>query len=452
MTAVRPDPREPSGRDEPARRFETRLRSLEMPRFERCPRGTRPSLAALAILVAMPRVSIAQKPAEVGVMGLDIPIADAPRVAPIDAVNGFAALKPGAYRMAPAEGGDAIDAQIYQDGFKKFLAFVIDELDAEAVVAYELRPAEPEPGDGVTIEEDRARLKIEVDGEPFAVYRPDEATKPYLYPVQGPTGAPITRGYPMEDLEGEDRDHPHQRSFWFTHGDVNGVDFWGSDPLNSPRPNHGRIVETERITVVDGPVVGVLRTANEWRDADGAVVCTDERVLRFYDTETARVIDVEVDVIASHGPVTFGDTKEGSFGLRLTSSMNVDRGEGGRILNSEGQINAEAWGQPAAWVDYTGPVKGETLGVAIFDHPRSLRHPTTWHVRNYGLFAANPFGYTDFGMDRSGELKLEEGESFPLRYRVVLHQGETDAADISNAYRAFANPPRLILSGPSGSK
>ena len=54
------------------------------------------------------------------------------------------------------------------------------------------------------------------------------------------------------------------------------------------------------------------------------------------------------------------------------------------------------WGKRADWVDYYGNVAGEIVGIAIFDHPKNLRHPTYWHARSYGLLAANPFGLREF--------------------------------------------------------
>ena len=195
----------------------------------------------------------------------------------------------------------------------------------------------------------------------------------------------------MKKVEGEDKDHPHQRSLWFTHGKVNGVDFW------SEMKGHGSIKETAKKTVAGGAAVGLIRTTDDWIGPDGRKVCEDERVVRFYDTAKARVFDFDITLKATDGPVTFGDTKEGMFGVRVASSMDVNKKEGGKITNAEGLTDDKAWGKPSPWVDYTGPVEGETLGIAILNHPESFRHPTTWHVRTYGLFAANPFGWHDFG-------------------------------------------------------
>src|SRR5690606_24989744 len=129
---------------------------------------------------------------------------------------------------------------------------------------------------------------------------------------------------------------------------------------------------------------------------------------------------------ASEGPLVFGDTKEGSFGVRVPTAMDVDRKQGGKITTSEGADDGAAWGKQASWVDYCGPVDGEVVGIAILNHPESFRYPTHWHVRTYGLFAANPFGIHDFtgAAAGAGNLELAAGESITLRYRVIFHKGD----------------------------
>jgi hypothetical protein len=84
-------------------------------------------------------------------------------------------------------------------------------------------------------------------------------------------------------------------------------------------------------------------------------------------------------------------------------------------------------------------VNGETLGVAIFDHPTNPKHPTYWHSRDYGLFAANIFGEHDFYADKSrdGGMDLEPGQTWRFRYRVVIHPGDTAAANIGSLYQAW---------------
>lgn len=269
----------------------------------------------------------------------------------------------------------------------------------------------------------------------------DPGSKPYLYPLLGPNGKSITRDFPMKvKVEGEDQDHPHHRSLWFTHGEVGGVDFWAEGA------KQGKIRKTRVEKVESGPVFGRIVTSNDWVKADGVKVLEDRRELCFYPLERGEVlIDVTVTLKATTGDVDFGDTKEGSFGIRLAESMKEKRG--GVVVSSRGaRGTGEAWGRPAEWIDYAGKVEGDIVGVAILDHPTSFRHPTHWHVRDYGLFAANPFGYHDFypgDASKKGAHRLVKGETMTFRYRVYLHHGGAEEGKVREVYEGFARPPRL---------
>jgi len=152
-------------------------------------------------------------------------------------------------------------------------------------------------------------------------------------------------------------------------------------------------------------------------------------------------MDFEVTIHASHGDVTLGDTKEGSMAIRLAPTMRVEGKVGkGHIINSEGQRDKEAWGKRAAWCDYYGPLNGKTVGVAIFDHPGNPRHPTWWHVRTYGLFAANPFGvhYFEKKPEGTGDMIIKADDSVTFRYRFHFHKGDCKQAKVAELYREYA--------------
>ena len=286
-------------------------------------------------------------------------------------------------------------------------------------------------------------IDILLRGKPFTTYRFDTGPKPILWPLIGPTGAPYTRSFPMASVPGEDVDHPHQRSFWFTYGQVNGVDFWAE------QEGHGSIRERNPRNPYAGHLVGFVETPNDWLAPDGKRLLSDSRKLLVYATETARILDYDVTLTATDGPVTFGDTKEGMFGVRVATSMDVKKGQpGGRIVNAEGLLDGATWGKRSAWVDYSGPVDGRTVGIAILDHPENFGHPTPWHVREYGLFAANPFGRHEFGLSTKPEpTVLDAGKSLRFRYRVILHAGDATAFPVGRAYEAFARPPRAVIEG-----
>jgi hypothetical protein len=295
---------------------------------------------------------------------------------------------------------------------------------------------------GVQITKTDGALRIEIRGEPFAEYRYEGSSRPFLYPVYGPGGLPMTRNWPMKEAEGEAKDHPHHRSLWWAHGDVNGVDFW-SEGRNAGKTVHDRFLE-----IRSGEREGVIRCANKLVDREGKVIATDERTMRIHHTGEERILDFDITVHASEGALTFGDTKEGTMAIRLASTMRLRGVSGpgkGMIVNSEGVTGKEAWGKRAKWVDYFGPVQGETVGVAIFDHPENPRHPTWWHVRDYGLFAANPFGVHDFERKPAGtgDLTVPAGESITWRYRFLFHRGDAAGAAVADRYAAYVSKRAL---------
>jgi len=279
------------------------------------------------------------------------------------------------------------------------------------------------------------KLSVEINGKLFTEYNYQDVPRPFFYPVMGPTGVPIIRHWPMKEGKDEAQDHRHHRSLWFTHGEVNGVDFW------SEGSRSGKIVHDKFVQISSGRKVGIIQSRNKWVARDGKVICTDTRTHRFYNRPDGQIMDFEITIHASHGKVVMGDTKEGSMAIRLAPTMRVEGKVGkGHIVNSQGRRDKSAWGKRAAWCDYYGPANGETVGVAIFDHPTNPKHPTWWHVRTYGLFAANPFGVHNFEgkPEGTGDITIPTGKSLTFRYRLYFHKGDEKQAKVAEHYREYA--------------
>jgi len=294
------------------------------------------------------------------------------------------------------------------------------------------------PPDGVVLTPRAGRVVVTVDGQPFTEYRFADTPRPILYPVIGPGGDAMTRHFPMTNPPGEEHDHPHHRSIWFGHGLVNGEDFW------TERESSGRIVHRGFTQSENGPDHATLQSYNDWVSAAGRVLCADERTMTFYRGSTnARWIDFTITLRATNGELILGDTREGTMGVRVAESMRVTHGTGGRIVNSEGQMDLEAWGRRAKWCSYSGPLGDRIVGITLMDYPANPRHATWWMVRDYGLLAANPFGQHEFERladSTAGEMRIPSGESVTFRYRIVLHEGDAETARVEELYAEFAAP------------
>jgi hypothetical protein len=311
-----------------------------------------------------------------------------------------------------------------------------------------LKPQAGKAGKGVQIVRLEDRLGVNINGQFFTEYVFQNTPRPYCYPVLGPGGVGMTRNSPMRDVPGEDKDHKHHRSFWFAHGSVNGVDFW------SEGDRSGKTLHDAFTDIRSGPEIGLIRSRNRWVAPDGRVICTDERTLRFHNgPANERLVDFEITLYASHGELTLGDTKEGTMALRLAETMRLKHNKyntgkpTGHIVNSEGVRDGATWGKRAAWCDYYGPVDDAIVGVAIFDHPRNPRYPTWWHVRDYGLFAANPFGQHDFENlpDKAvGNLVVPAGDSVTFRYRFYFHEGDEQQARVADHYADYVKTASIV--------
>jgi hypothetical protein len=284
----------------------------------------------------------------------------------------------------------------------------------------------------VTVEKSDKGAVVKIDGDLFTEYVIKADNKPVLWPIIGPTGKAMTRAFPMVDTQDITNDHPHHRGLWFTHGSVNKVMFWNLGK------NSGEVVHRE-LTKLESGETGTIAAHNEWLGPDGKRVCTEDQTFRFSGDKDARIIDATLTLKATDGPLTLGDDKEGAFAVRVPDSMRVDSKKGGKIVNSEGATDGAAWGKPANWVDYHGPVDGESVGIAMLDHPANPGHPVRWHVRTYGLFAANPFTRKAFDPSQSaGTIQVPAGESVTFRYRIVLHAGDEKNGKIAERYSEFA--------------
>jgi len=277
---------------------------------------------------------------------------------------------------------------------------------------------------------------VSIDGKPFTTFNyGTDANKPFLAPVRSASGKIVTRRFPMEVVPGESRDHLHHRGLWFSYDDVNGVKFWENDPSYT-KPRIGRIV-VRNAEWKGGGRSGTLTATMEWRDPDGKALLVESRDMVFYPDPKLRTIDFRITLTAAQD-VTIGDTKEGAFAIRLAENFTERRG--GKIVDADGRVSmANIWGKRSDWVDYTGEVDGERLGVAIFDHPQNPHHPTYWHVRDYGLFSLNPFGQNAFDPKmEERQLKLPTGQKVALRFRVVVHPGDAATGRVADLYKEFA--------------
>ena len=345
-------------------------------------------------------------------------------------------------------GSDAtLPSQVLNRDGQTWLYWILEELEAGQEKRYEVTLGVADTAHDGRVELQEAsgnEIRVTRDGQLVTAYRygPDLA-RPHLYPLIGPFGEGITRR--LAGPDDKDMDHPHHRSVWIAHGEVNGLNNWAETP------GHGRTKHTGFEALESGPVLGRIVSKGDWVGPEGWVCPTSAgKILEeksewiFYDTPTP-VIDLRLTLKAIDMDVLFADTKEGGLAsVRVEESM--EGRNGGKIENAHGGIGEEeTWGKPSHWCDYSGPVNGKIVGITIMDGPDSFRHPTPWHVRDYGLMTANPFGLSHYTRDISKRAYhvLKPKEGLNAFYRFYVHAGDAPEGQVHERYHDFANPPKV---------
>lgn len=300
----------------------------------------------------------------------------------------------------------------------------------------------------VELRRSAGKVDVIIDGRPFTTYYFSSATaKPYLMPLRTASSIIVTRGFPVaNDVSTGDPKtssfEPHQRPLYFGHGDIDGLDFWQERVFDHYYTDHGHqayghiaLKDVNLKEAKDSASINAHFTLNS---PENRVIGEETQTFSFGGDANARTIDCEFVLYATNGPLDIGDTKEGTFAIRLAPELS---GPHAHMLNSKGASGEQAiWGKSADWVSYSGTIGGKPVSVTVFDSPKSFHHPTPWHARAYGLFAANPFGIREFSGDpnKDGSWTIPEGKSLKFVYRVIVRDGEFPASEIDEAYGEYA--------------
>jgi hypothetical protein len=262
--------------------------------------------------------------------------------------------------------------------------------------------------------------------------------RPFWYPIAAPEGYPAGRSLSRMGHPRDPYTHSHHNSVWISHANVGGVDFWSDHGQNLGRIVHRWVKQYE-----DGDRSAWMLSLNAWEDGQGKVLLNEWRrceVQPLDGDDWLMLIDLQLEAPPG-GPVTLGQTPFGLIGVRMAKTIGVNDG-GGRILNSQGQVNEEqAFRKPARWVDYSGPVTNQLRGgITLMDHPQNPGHPTAFHVRNDGWMGAS--------ITLNGPLSILPDKPLRLRYGLWIHAGVPKPEGIEEQWQGFIRrePPRMTPS------
>ena len=296
-------------------------------------------------------------------------------------------------------------------------------------------------GGKVKLEQQAGTINVTVDGKPFTTYHFDakddpKFARPYLYPVLAADGTPLT-------ADQVSRSRPTPRPTTPTTARSTSPTATSTAPTTGhwlPRTRHACPASATSDSTRSKATRSSSGSSGSPPTAARRCSTKPARSASSRFDDGSRGIDLTVALTpAGDKPVTLKDTKEaGLCSVRVAKAIS----DKPTLTNAAGQTGEkDTWGKPAAWCDISGKINAKPYGVAVLDHPSNPRHPTRWHVREYGLLSANPFGLHDYDKSNpagTGNMELKPGTTTTFRYRVVFHAGDAKSAKLDEKFAAFA--------------
>ncbi len=264
-----------------------------------------------------------------------------------------------------------------------------------------------------------SKIDVLINNNLFTSYILSQDEKyPFFFPVNGPSNASVTS---MRNAN-----YPHHSSLFFGCDKVNGGNYW-QEGLE-----RGQIVSIRADVIESGNDKVIIENECIWRRPNANAPIKDTRKItitapskEMYQIDFDVTLEMLMDVIIEK-------TNHSLFSGRMDADLAVING--GTMINSNGEKGEkDTFGKKAAWIDFYGKRGDKQEGMAIIQHPSNEWYPAPWFTRDYGFFSPTPM----YWPQNDKETSLKKGQTIKLKYRVLVHSGDTSAAKIAEQFEKY---------------
>lgn len=271
----------------------------------------------------------------------------------------------------------------------------------------------------ITATKSNSKIDININNNFFTSYIFSQDEKyPFFYPVNGPSNASVTSM--------RNGNYPHHSSLFFGCDKVNGGNYW-QEGLEK-----GQIISLRADIVQSGGDKVVIENECIWRRPEANAPIKDFRTITI-TAPSKDLYQIDFDVtLETLMDVTILKTNHSLFSGRMDPDLAVING--GTMINAEGnQAEKGTFGIKSPWIDCSGKRGDKVEGMAIMQHPSNPWYPSPWFTRDYGFFSPTPMYWPQD--DKATVMK--KGEKLALRYRVLVHSGNHQTANISSLFEKY---------------
>ena len=255
--------------------------------------------------------------------------------------------------------------------------------------------------------------------------------KPYFHPLSTVDGEVLTWLRPA--------DHRWHRAMWHSWKMINGLNYWEEN--NKTMLSQGRTQMVDINVETTDKYSAEIKLKLIYHPPDKPEVMSEERTISVsapgkdgrYQVDWLATYKATADkVTLDRTPIPGQPGGRGHGGYAGLSIRMAKETRGWSFVNSEGLQGKAMHGKNATWVHASGKtVSGEEAGLTMLDHPSNMRHPSPWY-----LAAGMP--YYSPAIIFNEPYVLTKGQSFTLKYRVLVHSVQTDKDQLATEWREFS--------------
>ncbi|MDG5767498.1 PmoA family protein [Balneolales bacterium ANBcel1] len=302
-----------------------------------------------------------------------------------------------------------------------------------------------------TVEDDGENLIVSIGGKPVLSYRHAHMGTPdgvdeifgrsgYIHPVWSPGGQVLSRIQPP--------DHYHHYGIWnpwtSTEFRGRGVDFWNLGQ------GQGAVTSRQVPERLNGAVAAGFRALHDHivfeESGRETVALSEQWVVTAWKADSENewwLVDfVSILNPATEDPLTIREYRYQGFSLRATEAWHDDNTT---LLTSGGYDKSNANATRARWIDVNGATEADqgTSGILFMTHPGNFNYPEQLRIWPVGANQGEENVFINFNPAQDRDWVLEPGNSYSLRYRMLIYDGSIDEATADRHWRSFAHPPEV---------
>ena len=259
----------------------------------------------------------------------------------------------------------------------------------------------------------------------------------FIHPLWSPSGTVLTRIQPP--------DHYHHYGIWNpwtkTQFEDREIDFWNLSK------GVGTVEHTDFSSLSSGTVFGGFNAELVHVDLsapEGRKIALNEVWdVKVWGIEGIWLWDFNSTLkCATDSPFIIEKYRYAGFGFRATEDWT---NKNSYIVTSDGKTRKDADGSRGRWCNVFGELENGQAGIVFMSNPKNHSYPEPMRIWPENANGGRGDVFFNFCPTKESDWELKPGNSYSLKYRMLVYDGNITSETAERYWQDFAHPPTVEI-------